>query len=117
MWPFKVEKKLSTPAEEKLERIRQILFPQPKLEQDVDKDGVLHKFQVDYSADMNLYAAVIDLQEGQNDQVVHNTINDIHDRLHKVREVLDEHMQLSKEAEYIIVENLKEEVDVEAREY
>lgn len=116
MWPFKVEKKINTPAEEKLEQIRQILFPPPKLEEDFDEGGLPHKWQVEYSADMNLYAALIDLQEGQNDQPVHNTIKDIHDRLIKVRDVLEEYMQLSKEAEYIVVENLKEEVDVQSSE-
>lgn len=111
MWPFKVEKKSNTPAEEKLEQIIQILFPQPKLEEDYGKDGELHKYQVDYSADMNLYAAIMDLENGHNDKAVHNTINDIHDRLIKVREVLDEHMQLSSEADFIVVENLKEDID------
>lgn len=111
MWPFKIEKRPNTPAEEKLELIRNILFPPPKLMEDMDEGGAFHKWQVEYSADMNLYAAVVDLQEGHNDKAVHNTINDIHDRLQKVREVLDEHMQLSKEADYIVVENLKEDED------
>ena len=111
MWPFKVERKPNTPAEEKLEQIKNILFPPSKLEESLDKDGSLFKWQVDYSADMNLNAALIDLQEGHNDKAVHNTIIDIEDRLIKVRDILEEHMQLSKEAEYIVVENLKEEVD------
>lgn len=116
MWPFKVEKKPYTPAEEKIELIRNILFPPSKIKEDYDEAGKHHKWQVDYSADMNLYAAIIDLQEGHNDKAVHNTINDIHDRLAKVREILDEYMQLSKEADYIIVENMKDDVDVESRE-
>ena len=111
MWPFKIEKKNNTPAEEKLEQIKQILFPPSRMMEDMDEGGTFHKWQVDYSADMNLYAALIDLQEGHNDKPVHNTITDIQDRLIKVREILEEHMQLSKEAEYIVVENLKEEVD------
>ena len=116
MWPFSVERKPNTPAEEKLEQIRQILFPPPKLEEEYSKDGELHKYQVDYSADMNLYAAIMDLENGHSDKPVQNTINDIHDRLIKIREILDEHMQLSKEADFIIVENLKEDVDVQAAE-
>lgn len=116
MWPFKVEKKPNTPADEKLDQIKQILFPPYKLEEDYDKDGKLHKYQVDYSADMNLYAAIIDLEEGHNDKPVHNTVKDVHDRLLKVRDILEEYMQLSKDADYIIVENLKEEVDVRADE-
>jgi|694.fasta_scaffold45994_11 hypothetical protein len=116
MWPFKVEKKPRTPAEEQIELIRNILFPPTKVDEQYGEDGVLRKWQVDYSADMNLYAALIDLQEGHNDKAVHNTINDIQDRLIKVREILEEHMQLSKEADYIVVENLKEEIDVDSRE-
>ena len=54
MWPFKVEKKPSTPAEQQIELIRNILFPPPKLNEDFGEDGNLHKWQVDYSADMNL---------------------------------------------------------------
>lgn len=111
MWPFRVEKKLSTPAEEKLDVIKSILFPPTELQDHVDKDGTKHKLQVDYSADMNLYAAIIDLEEGHNDQAVHNTVKDVHDRIVKIRNLLEEYMQLSKEAEYIIVENLKEEID------
>jgi hypothetical protein len=111
MRPFKVEKRLNTPAEEKLELIKNILFPQPKLMEDMDEGGQFHKWQVDYSADLNLNAALVDLQEGHNDKAVHNTILDIEDRLIKVRDILEEHMQISKEAEYIVVENLKEDVD------
>lgn len=108
MWPFKIEKKNLTPAEEKLEQIKQILFPPSKLMEDMDESGTFHKWQVDYSADMNLSAALIDLQDGHNDKVVHNTIMDIENRLAEIRKILEEHMQLSKEAEYIVVENLKE---------
>ena len=113
MWPFKIEKKPLTSAEEKLEVIKGILFPPSRLNEEYGEDGVLRKGQVDYSADMNLYAASLDIQEGHADQAVLNTVNDIHDRLIKVRGVLEEHMELSKEADYIVVENLKDEVDVE----
>lgn len=113
MWPFKIEKKPLTNAEQKLELIKSILFPPSKLDESYGEDGKHHKWQVDYSADMNLYAASLDIQEGHADQPVLNTINDIHDRLVKVRDILEEHMELSKEADYIVVENLKEEVDVE----
>ena len=111
MWPFKIEKRNNTPAEDRLEQIKDILFPPSKLNEEMDKDGSIFKWQVDYSADMNLYAVTIDLQEGHNDKAVLNTINDIHDRLVKVRDILDQYMELNKEAEYIIVENLKEEID------
>lgn len=114
MWPFKVERKPFTPAEEKLELIKNILFPQSKLQEDLDpKTGETYKWQVDYSADMNLDAALIDLQEGHNDKAVHNTIDGVIKSLHEVREILEAHMELSKEARYIVVENLKDSINVE----
>lgn len=111
---FKVEKKDITPAEQKLDEIRNILFPPSKLDQSVDETGQLHKWQVDYSADMNLDAALIDLQEGHNDKVVQNTVKSVIDTLIEVRRILDAHMELDKDAEYIVVENKKDELDIEA---
>lgn len=112
MWPFKVEKKINTPAEERLEQIKKILFPPNKLHEDVDpKTGETYKWQVDYSADMNLDAALIDLQEGHNDQAVHNTITGVIKSITEVREILDAHMELDKEAKYILVENLRDTID------
>ena len=113
MWPFKVERKPNTPAEEKLEQIKNILFPPSKLEESLDKDGSLFKWQVDYSADMNLDAALIDLQDGNNDKVVHNTIKGVLTSLEEVRKILEAHMELNQEAKYIIVENPRDNIDVE----
>lgn len=114
MWPFKVERKPFTPAEQKLELIKNILFPKSKLNEDIDpKTGESYKWQVDYSADMNLDAALIDLQEGHNDQAVHNTIVGVIKSIHEVRDLLEAHMELSEEAKYIVVENLKDSIDVE----
>lgn len=109
-----VEKKPATPAEEKLEEIRKILFPSGKLEEDIDpKTGKTFKWQIDYSVDMNLDAALIDLQEGHNDKPVHNTITNVIKRLTQVREILEEHMELDPEAQYIMVESKTDNSDVE----
>lgn len=112
MWPFKIEKKINTPAEERLEQIKDILFPPSKLNEEMDKDGSLFKWQVDYSADMNLDAALTDLEDGINDPAVHNTIRDISKRLSSVRQLLDAYMELHPEARYIMVESSKDDVDV-----
>lgn len=113
MWPFKIVRKNYTPAEEKLEQIKNILFPPCKLNEEMDKDGSLFKWQVDYSVDMNLDAALTDLEEGHNDTAVHNTIRDISKRLYSVRHVLDAYMELDPEAKYIMVESNKDTNDVE----
>jgi hypothetical protein len=113
MWPFKVERKNNTPAEEKLEQIKDILFPPCKLNEEMDKDGSIFKWQVDYSVDMNLDAALTDLEEGHNDVAVHNTIRDISKRLYSIRKILDAYMELDPEAKYIMVESSKDNENVE----
>lgn len=113
MWPFKVQRKNNTPAEEKLEQIKNILFPPSRLNQEMDKDGNFFKWQIDYSADMNLDAALTDLEEGVNDPAVHNTIKDISKRLYSVRQLLDAYMEIDPEAKYIMVESSEDFKDVE----
>ena len=71
---FKIFKsKVSTPSSQKIEEIANILFPPYEVR--LDKDGT--KYQIDYSADMNLDSALSDLEDGYNDQTVRNTIKDI----------------------------------------
>lgn len=113
MWPFKIVKKNNTPADEKLEQIRNILFPPCELNEEMDKDGSLFKWQVDYSVDMNLDAALTDLEEGHNDVAVHNTIRDISKRLYSIRQILDAYMEINPEAKYIMVESSKDTTNVE----
>jgi hypothetical protein len=113
-FPWTIEKKVNTPAEEKLEQIKAILYPPLKLEQEMDKDGTIYKFHIDYSADSNLDAALMDLQEGHNDQVSHSTINDVIKRLIDVRRLLEAYAQLDPDAKYIIVDNLERGSDVRA---
>lgn len=113
MWPFKIERKPPTPAEEKLEQIKNIMFPPCKLNTEMESDGSFYKWQVDYSVDMNLDAALTDLEEGVNDQAVHNTIRDISKRLYEVRNVLDAYMELDPEAKYIMVESSLEDKSID----
>ena len=110
---FSVKKKVDTPAEKKLEEIRDLLFPKNESRETVDKTGEEVKYQVDYSADMNLDAALIDIQEGYVDEVVENTIRDVSNRLYKVREVLNAWQEIDHDSNYIIYESKKSDLDLE----
>jgi len=93
-------------AEVKLDQIRDILFP--PCDQHIDKDG--RKFQVDYSADMNLDAALTDLEEGYNDEATRKTIKKVANRIYEVRNVLQAYQELT-DSEYLIVDDLSEDID------
>lgn len=105
--PWKVKKKIETPADQKLEQIKNLLFPQLTTEEEINNDGTIFKFHVDYSVDSNLDAALIDLQEGHNDEVVQATINEVVKKLIEVRRLLEAYAKMDPEAKYIIVENPK----------
>lgn len=95
-----------TVAEVKLDQIRDILFP--PCERHTDKQGV--KYQVDFSVDMNLDAALTDLEEGYNDPTSRETIKKVANRLYQVREILDAYQELT-DADYLIVDDLSEDID------
>ena len=102
--------KPKTTADEKLEEIKNILFPPFKKQ---SKDDIT--FLIDYSADSNLQAAVSDLEEGHNDEIVQGTINKVIDRLVEVRKILKAYGEFDTDAKYIIVDDLpteKEEIQV-----
>ena len=115
-FPWTVQKKINTPAEEKLEQIKALLFPPLKLEEEMQNDGTPVKFHIDYSADSNLDSVLMDLQEGYNDKVAQDTINDVVKRLIEVRRLLEAYAQFDKDAKYIIVDNMGAEKDVTAAE-
>ena len=118
-FPWKIVKKTKvdlTPADEKLEKIKHILFPPLVTQQELQKDGTPIKFHIDYSADSNLDAALMDLQEGFNDPATQKTITDVIKRLNNVRRMLEAYAELDKDAKYIIVENLEQDNDVTAAE-
>ena len=105
--PWKIQKKIETPAELKLEQIKTLLFPPLELNEELSNDGSVMKFHVDYSVDSNLDAALMDLQDGQNDEVTQGTINEVTKRLIQVRKLLEVYAQIDKDAKYIIVDNPK----------
>lgn len=105
---FNVKKKIETPAEQRLEDIKNILFPPSDSRESVDKEtGETFKYLIDYSADMNLDSALHDIREGYADGPVQDTIKDISDRLYKVRQILNAEAEIDDEARYIIVDNKK----------
>ena len=89
--------KPKTTADEKLEEIKNILFPPFKKQ---SKDDIT--FLIDYSADSNL------------DEIVQGTINKVIDRLVEVRKILKAYGEFDTDAKYIIVDDLPtDEKDVE----
>lgn len=113
--PWKIEKRPVSSAEQKLQEIRDMLFPPLELNEELGKDGNLIKYHIDYSVDSNIDAALADLYDGNNDSVVQSTLNKVNERLNKVRRMLEAYPIIDDDAKYIIVDTGKEE-DVQARE-
>lgn len=109
---FKVAKVPQTPAEVRLEEIKNILFPPLELREGLD-NGETFKYHVDYSADSNLGAALADIEDGFADKPVADTIKDVQLRLEAVRKALEAFEVLDKDAKYIIVDTKKVEFDPE----
>jgi len=93
--------KPKTPAEEKLEKVINMLFPPLELRE--DKEG--RNYHIDYSVDANLEAALNDLEEGFNDEASRKTIKGVADRLFEVRQYLEVMNELNKKAEYLLVDD------------
>ncbi len=105
---WSVTKKDKTPADVQLDKIRDLLFPKLDLRESV-QEGQVVKYHVDHSVDMNLDAALTDLQDGHNDEVTQKTISRVVDRLNEVRRLLEATYELDKDAQYILVEDYSEE--------
>ena len=103
--PWIVKRKSNTPSDVKLEQIKQLLFPPLELREEMSNDGTIMKYHIDYSVDSNIDAVLMDLQDGQNDAVAHETLNKVVTRLNKARKLLEAYAALNKEARYIIVDN------------
>ena len=110
-FPWKVKRQSNTPADQKLEQIKQLLFPPLELREEISSDGSVVKYHIDYSVDSNVDAVLMDLQDGQNDAIAHATLNKVVTRLNKARKLLEAYAVLSKEASYIIVDNGDNELD------
>lgn len=106
---IEIEREFMNTAEKQLDEIRKLLFPKSVQHTDVDEKGEDVTYYIDYSADLNLEAALSDIQEGYSDSTVRNTILDVIDRLSKIRELLDEHLMFTKDVNYFVVENLRKD--------
>jgi len=100
MFRFFRKKKKNT-AEEKLDQISKLLFPH----YETQKDDQGRVFVVDYSVDSNIFAALMDLQDGNNDPIVHDILDHCNKQLMEAREILDAYSILNKKAEYVIVDH------------
>ena len=99
------KKQEQTPADVKLQQIQDILFP--PVEEQTTPDGAT--YIVDYSADINLEAALTDLEEDFNDETSRETIRKVANRLYEVRKVLDTFYDMeNKKATYYVVDDLSE---------
>ena len=114
--PWKIKKKINTPAEEKLEQLKLLLFPYRRLEDDFCSDGTSLKYHIDFSVDSNLDAVLVDLQEGHNDQVVHNTVNSVVKKLIEARRLLEAFAEIDHSAKYIIVDTGDKDVEIVGKE-
>jgi len=108
---FRVKKKDTTSAEDKLDKIRDILFP--KYLTKLSEDGT--KYHVDASIDTNIDAVLTDLEEGYTDEICHTTLRAILDSLHQVRTILGIENTIDKDAKYFVVSpSLHAKIDPES---
>lgn len=96
----KKEKLPETPAEQKLEELKNLLFPEPEIQMEGDLE-----FYVDSSADYNIDAVLIDLKEGHNDSTCHKTLTNISERLFKARKLLQAYYEHREDIKYMIVDD------------
>lgn len=102
---WKVKKKSELDSDKRIDEIINILFPPLETKTSIGGSGEVFKYQVDYSADSNLDAALIDLREGHNDEVVRNTITKVIDKLNQVRRLLEAYSEIDSEAKYLVVDS------------
>jgi hypothetical protein len=102
-WNNKKNKKkhlTESEAHKKLDLIEKLLFPNFTTE--TLPNGSC--FHVDYSTDSNLQAALVDLEDGINNQQTHETIGSVLKTLAAVRSIMQAYPIMDKNAEYIIVD-------------
>jgi len=97
------QKKPKTEAEVQLQHIKDLLFPPME---EGDMDGI--KYLVDYSVDQNLEAALVDLEEGHNDEACRTTIRKVAKKLYDIRVLMDAYTnKLDKNIKYVIVDDVR----------
>ena len=93
--------------ENQLEEVKSLLFPPFSKQKTENNDHYL----IDSSADRELEAALIDLEDGISDDIVKNTIKDILYRLHKIRKILNPQQEINNKANIIFIGNKKDKID------
>lgn len=112
-FPWVIRRVQKTPAEEKLEEVKNLLFPELQLKEELDQQtGMIFKYHVDYGVDSNLDAVLMDLQEGYNDAATQKTISNIIKRLNAVRKELSAEAKIHKDAKYLVVDDGLKDEDV-----
>ena len=96
---FKREPEKIIVRDDVLEQVVQLLFPQPV--EIKDEQGT---YLTDYSVDSNLYSALVDLENGVNDQVVHQTIQKCIQKLYEARDLLYADDRVISNATYLVVD-------------
>ena len=81
------------------QKVCDILFP-PHVEK--EEDG--QTYIVDYSVDNNLMGALVDLENGSNDEVTRETILAVITKLGEARELLMAKYPITKKARYLLVD-------------
>jgi len=105
------KKKNKLPENEKLAKVKELLFPQYTTESLPNGD----LFHVDSSVDSNLDAALVDLQTGANDKMIQATISNVIEKLRQAREILGVEQEINPDARAIVFEILKDG-EIEANE-
>lgn len=94
----------NTEADKKLEEIKQLLFPPYHIIQQANE-----KIAIDASVDVNLGAALQDIQFGDVNEDLGKTVGDIVKRLEKVRKLLDAYYMLEKDVNYVFISTKNDE--------
>ena len=97
---FKKDPVPMTTAEQKLDEIKNLLFPEPEIQMEGDME-----FYVDSSVDWNVEAVVIDIREGHVDEVCQKTLKNISERLFKARKLLQAYYERREDIKYVIVDD------------
>ena len=97
-------KKEKIPSDILLEEVVKLLFP--PITTHTDKHG--NKYHVDCSVDINLDAALADLEEGFNDETSRATIKKVSKRLFEIRELLKVEQELDSDAKYVLADDIEE---------
>lgn len=88
------------------QNVCELLFPQPT--ETSDESGT---YLIDRSVDLNLQSALIDLENGVNDEVVRNTIRKVITKLGDARDMLYANYRIQEGASYLQVDPPDDSLD------